>query len=125
MLSNGAPLATAARHAPRSRPIVFAALLLCAFCVERAALGCASFPSLSLSPAARAPGPDPVALGGIRVRTHSATASQQQPTIVANVTIVYLAAASGLPVSQMPEQLVEIGREGGMLSPVHKRKSPA
>ena len=110
MLSSRAPLATAARHTPRSRRIAVSAISLCTLCAQ---LGCMSPPASSSRSAVVAPIPEPVALGGIRVRMQSRPTDEP----AASPTIVYLSANRPLPMSGGPVQLVEIGRNDDGLSP--------
>ena len=75
--------------------------------------GCTTSRAPSPPPVLPLSAPEPVSLGGIRVRLRSPAAYR-----FATPTIVYLAAERAQPVWQIPEQLVEIGRSGSGLSPV-------
>ena len=111
MLSIRAWLSTAARQVACSRHISLVVLSLLTICAQP---GCTTSPAPSPPSVLPHSAPEPVSLGGIRVRLRPPAADGfATPTIV-----VYLAAERAQPVWQIPEQLVEIRRSGGGLSPV-------
>ena len=72
--------------------------------------GCASDPPTPPTPRA---GPEPIALGGIRIRLLGPSDARAS----APATIVYLTTDRALPVSHNPTRVIEIKRDGGRLSP--------
>ena len=106
MLSTRARLQTTARQVTCSRQISLVALSLLAICAQP---GCTTSAAPSPPPVLPHSAPEPVSLGGIRVRLRPPAADVfATPTIV-----VYLAAERAQPVWQITEQLVEIRRSGG------------